>query len=280
MKKILVPTDFSLQALHAWKFAQELARLTSATIQVLHVVEFPVGSAMDPVGLSLPTHLDADLLNLLKENASKRMNKFIKDAAPDVQVEAHIDVGNPYITINETLSKHDISLVVMGTKGASGLKEFFIGSNAERVVRMARCPVITLHDALSVKDIKKIVFATNFEDPSSQLIDKLTQLQNIFDATLHLVRVNTPNNFERDRIALKLLEQTAVKYGLKNFTVNIYNDLYEDQGILAFAQDINADMIALGTHGRTGINHLISGSIAEDVVNHAIHPIWTYHIAK
>lgn len=280
MKKILVPVDFSRQAAYALEFAIDLAGKVKAQIRVLHVVEFPVGTTMDPIGLPVPTQVDADFLDVLKENAKKRMASFIKNAPKGVKVESKVDVGNPHINITEYITEEDIDLVVMGTKGASGLKEFFIGSNAEKVVRLAKCPVITMHEKLKVNDIKDIVFATNFEDPSEELITELKRLQEILHAKLHLLRVNTPNNFERDRVARPALENTAKRYMLKDYTINIYNDVYEDQGILTFAQHIGADMIALGTHGRTGIGHLISGSIAEDVVNHATQPIWTYHIPK
>ena len=67
---------------------------------------------------------------------------------------------------------------------------------------------------------------------------------------------------------------------MNNYTLNIFNDTYEESGVISFAQMIKADMIAMGTHGRKGINHIISGSLAEDVVNHIDCPIWTYTIKK
>lgn len=280
MKNILVPVDFSSLAAFALEFALELAEKAQAKIKVLHVVEFPVGGAVDPIGLPIPTQMDAEFLGILKENAEKRMVKFLKNVKQPAHVETVIEVGNPYINITDYIKDENIDLVVMGTKGASGFREFFIGSNAEKVVRMSKCPVITMHEKVKFSTIKNIAFATNFDDPSEELITELKRLQEIFQAKLHLVRINTPNNFERDRIARPALQRTAERYMLKDYTINIYNDIYEDQGILSFTQDIGADMVALGTHGRTGIGHLISGSIAEDVVNHATQPIWTYHLPR
>ena len=65
---------------------------------------------------------------------------------------------------------------------------------------------------------------------------------------------------------------------MKNYTINIYSDKVEEDGIIFYAQDINADLIALATHGRSGLLHLLSGSIAEDVVNHAKRPVWTFRL--
>lgn len=278
MVKILVPVDFSKEALDALQFAVGLTSAKSAKIEVIHVVEYPVGAAMDPVGMAVPSPYDPEFVDLLRENAEKRMNEFLGQFKSAISYT--IEVGNPFFEITEKLSKIDADLVVMGTKGATGFKEFFIGSNAEKVVRKASCPVITLAQPTRCEDIQDIVFATNITDVSEGLVMNVKQLQDIFNAKIHLVRINTPNNFERDELAEKALEDLAERFMFKDYTVNIYNDVYEDQGILSFAKKINAHMIAMGTHGRTGLKHLLTGSLAEDVVNHAKRPIWTYQITK
>lgn len=77
---------------------------------------------------------------------------------------------------------------------------------------------------------------------------------------------------------MKLIKEFVRFNELQNYTINIYNDKVEEDGIIYFAQDIEADLIALATHGRTGLLHLLSGSIAEDVVNHAKRPVWTFRL--
>ena len=278
MMNILVPVDFSKEAGYALGFALSIARQKKADVEALHVVEYPVGATIDPVGMAVPTPYDPEFIELLKTNASKRMKEFLKDF--DEEVEYSISVGNPYIDIAEKIVEMDADIVIMGTKGASGLKEFFIGSNAEKIVRSATCPVITLSQSADVKDIKDIAFATNIVDVSDELVTRVKQLQDMFGSKVHLVRINTPNNFERDQIIEKGLEEMAKRFMLKDYTINIYNDVYEDQGILSFAGKINANMVAMGTHGRKGLAHLFAGSLAEDVVNHAKKPIWTCQMPK
>ena len=95
-----------------------------------------------------------------------------------------------------------------------------------------------------------------------------------------MVWVNTPNNFERDKLTKIRMRQFIEKHKIQNCTVNIYSDITEEDGIISFAEDKNADMIAMITHGRTGFAHLIAGSIAEDVVNHTKRPVLTYSITK
>jgi nucleotide-binding universal stress UspA family protein len=173
-----------------------------------------------------------------------------------------------------------VELVIMGTKGSGGLEGALIGSNTEKVVRNAKCPVLTLKNAVVPANIKDIVFATNLTEDQEELIIELKKLQKLFGARLHIVKINTPNHFEPERNIRVQLNEFVTKYAIENYTLNIYSHTHEEDGIIYFAEDINADLIALGTHGRTGILHLLSGSIAEDVVNHAKRPVWTCRLKR
>jgi len=88
--------------------------------------------------------------------------------------------------------------------------------------------------------------------------------------------VNTPGDFQRDYVVKEYMEKFAKKLGLKNYTINIFNDITEEDGIIYFAESIDADLIAMATHGRTGFAHVLAGSIAEDVVGHAKRPVLTF----
>jgi hypothetical protein len=103
-------------------------------------------------------------------------------------------------------------------------------------------------------------------------------LQNFFDAKLHLVFINTPAFFRRDTDTVPQLEKFAKRFMLKNYTLNVFNDMTEEDGIINFSKMQQADMVAMRTHGRKGLAHLGFGSIAEDVVNHIDCPIWTMKV--
>jgi nucleotide-binding universal stress UspA family protein len=98
----------------------------------------------------------------------------------------------------------------------------------------------------------------------------------MYDSTIHLVRINTPGNFQRDAVVKKYMEDFAKKLQLKNYTINVFNDLSEEEGIAYFAESIDADLIAMATHGRTGFAHVLAGSIAEEVVSHSKRPVLTF----
>jgi hypothetical protein len=143
---------------------------------------------------------------------------------------------------------------------------------------MQECPVLTVKSEINIEAVNNIAFATSFKDEDSHVAEELMKLQQIFNAKLHLVRVNTPNNFETSRKLMERAKYFVKENNISNYTINIYNDKVEEDGIIFFAQDIEADLIAIATHGHTGLVHLLSGSIAEDVVNHAQRPVWTFRL--
>ncbi|MGK7397940.1 MAG: universal stress protein [Candidatus Cyclobacteriaceae bacterium M3_2C_046] len=286
MKKILVPTDFSEQANHALSLAHQIARLSQAEIILLNVLDIPGGSGFVPGGStfnvmgSAPTYGD-DMNNVfvvqLHNRTKQQLEEIVNDSKyQDVNINYKIQIGDPYHNISEEIVENQVNLVIMGTKGSSGVEEVLIGSNTEKVVRLAKCPVLTVKKHVEAEKIKNIIFASNFKEDQENVVNELLKLQQLFKAKLHLVKINTPNNFETSRQIRKEIESFVNKFNIKDYTVNNYCDSLEEDGIIYFAEDINADLIALATHGRTGFMHLLSGSIAEDVVNHSKRPVWTY----
>ena len=286
MKKILVPTDFSEQADNAMNMACQIAKKNGAEVYALHIldisgyIDYAADSSYSMMGSPPSLVLDEKFMNDLQEGAQEKMEHFIdKYRSNEINIQQKIEFGNAYLFITEEVKNEDIDLIVMGSKGVEdGVEEFFVGSNTEKVVRHAKCPVITVKNRVQLDQIKNIVFASGFTEKESHVSVELKKIQEVFDATLHLVRINTPNNFETTRKAQSLIEQFAKSNELRQYTINFYDDLVEEDGIIYFAQDIEADMIALATHGRSGLMHLLSGSIAEDVVNHAKRPVWTFRL--
>ncbi|MEM7110401.1 MAG: universal stress protein, partial [Bacteroidota bacterium] len=102
-----------------------------------------------------------------------------------------------------------------------------------------------------------------------------------FDATLHVVKINTRKNFQNEISMDKNLESFAKRFDLKNYTLDTYSHEDEEYGIVYFADKMEADLIALGINEKSGIRRLISGgSIAEDVTEHTFRPVLTYQFSK
>ncbi len=275
MKTILVPCDFSKQAVNAFRFALDIARQSGGEVHLTHVIELPVmhDSVLMPV-----MSFEEVLLKELRDKSQVEYAKLIKKYADSKdKVKTTTQFGAPSRMILSYIEENKIDLVIMGTKGASGVKEYVIGSNAEKVVRNSPVPVIAVKSYPKLNTIKDIVLPNTLHtEIQEDLLMKVKAMQNFFKANLHIVWVNTPSNFTRDITTNKRLQDFAKRFLFKNYSVHVFNDLYEEDGIINFAHSIKADMIAMGTHGRKGLAHVLSGSVAEDVVNHIDIPIWTY----
>jgi nucleotide-binding universal stress UspA family protein len=277
MKNILVPCDFSEPAIHAFRFALDIAVRAKSDVRLYHVIELP--AIHDPIIMPVVT-LEQEFLKELKEKALVRLNGLISQFGEPASVKATavVDFGSPARMMTEFADKESIDLIAIGSHGASGVKEYFIGSNAEKIVRRSSIPVLVIK-SYEGKPIRNIVFPNSLEtEKQEDLIAKVKELRSFFSANLHILYVNTPTHFTADNITCSRLEAFAKKFGFTDYTLNVYNYPYEDSGIIQFAHKINADLVAMGTHGRRGIAHFVSGSLAEDIVNHAQCPIWTYGI--
>lgn len=273
MKSILVPCDFSPESREAYQFALQLATRTGGTVHVLKAVDLPVmyESALG----AAPYYFDPNLIKELKEDARSQYEKLKAQYPTSVRTEFFVQEGPVTPTIRQFIKDKSIELVVMGTRGASGLEEYLIGSNTEKIVRFSPVPVFAIRKNVPLDSIKNIVVPTTFEaDP--ELMKRVRALQNFFQAKLHLLMINTPYNLERRADEKERLTAFANQHQLTNFTVNTRDEFREPSGILNFTSEIKADCIAMGTHGRRGLSHLFAGSIAEQVVNRVDCPIWTF----
>ncbi len=277
MKRILVPCDFSDPAVQAFKFAVDIAKESRGEVILLNVVELPVmhESVLMPT-LSFEEAFIKDMKAHAEKNFAKMKDKWAKEGP---KVTSFVEFGGATPTIRDFVKDNKIDLLVMGTHGASGLKEFFVGSNTEKIVRTSEVPVIAIKGQVKMSSIKNIVFPNTFGMEQEELTLKVKALQNFFKATLHVLYVNTPSSFRRDIEVKKEMKAFAKRFMLKDYTLTIFNDYSEEEGLRNFVTDTKADMVAMSTHGRRGINHLMSGSIAEDVVNHLTCPIWTCKIS-
>jgi len=276
MKKILVPTDFSPQAENALKVAVEMARRFDSEIFLLHMLELPLVNTNSVIGNS--TNELPEALFFMKL-AKKRFKELMsQDYLKGIKVHETVEFHQAFEGIMEISQKYSCDIIIMGSHGATGLKEIFIGSNAEKVVRNSTIPVMIIKNDRPDFEVNNLVFATDCNLENKHTLSKVKKFAEKIDATLHLVYINTANNFVIEEEAHKELEDFVKGEDLKNYTLNIYNDVTVEKGILNFATSINAELIGISTHGRKGLDHFFNGSISEDLVNHANIPMVTFKI--
>jgi nucleotide-binding universal stress UspA family protein len=278
MKKILVPVDFSKTSTTAFEVAYDIAKKDGSDIIALHIVEEATPESYRISGEWQKGDWQDRLFTYkLLEKAKKQLETFVQTPKyNDVKITGELRLGNAFHGMNSIITEHKVDLVVMGTRGHTKLEEMVIGTNTEKVVRHSHCPVLTVHKKPATTEFKNIVYATAMSKDEEVFSRIVKRAQSLYNSTIHLVRINTPGDFQRDHIVKDYMNKFAKSLGLKNYTINVYNDIAEEEGIIYFADSIDADLIAMATHGRTGFAHVMAGSIAEDVVGHAKRPVLTF----
>ncbi|MCG8344851.1 MAG: universal stress protein [Chlorobiales bacterium] len=274
MKKILVPTDFSDQASYAFEVALSIARKSGAMLHLYHVIEIPDY----PEITDIIAYRTLGSTNVLEEIEKKLAQTAEWEECRDIEIAYSVDFDTPYEKIARKADDEQFDLIVIGSHGRQGIDRILVGSTAEKVIQHAPCLVLTIKEPVSWFAPSNIVFGSNFYGEIAEGFSSLQQFADLYDATLHLLKINTRSHFETTRFSRQLMESFAEEQKLSNYTINVYNDDSEEEGILHFARDMKADVICVPTHGKTGFAHLITGSIAESVSEHAYRPVLTYKI--
>jgi nucleotide-binding universal stress UspA family protein len=284
--RILLATDCSREAARAQDAALFWARACHAGLDVLAVLEAPPG--MDPDYQVNQLYLDQ-----LQKEAGRAVDRVISEASGcGVGARASILRGMPVQQINETAKELKSDLVVMGTRGRTGLAHILLGSTAEGVVRGAPCPVLTVRsvgaDEQPVR-VTRIVVPVDFSDCSLEAMEYAVQAARQFAAAVTILHVIEPASYGLDFTINHAgdAEKAAAALGRR---LDEFVTLCKGQGIEAerrlrsgapgavipsVAQESGADLIVMGTHGRRGFSHLVSGSVAEAVLRHAPCPVLT-----
>lgn len=275
MKNILVPTDFSDQAEKALKVAAQLARKFNGEIYLLHMLELPL-QLIDPVQGS--SHNLPEAIFFMKL-AHQRFTKIMREPyLKGIKVHETVEFHRAFEGIMEIGKAKKCDLIVMGSHGVSGFQEMFIGSNTEKVVRHSEIPVLVIKNEIPEFNIDHFVFATDANPEHKHTLKKALKFAKTINAKLHLLFVNTPNNFITSEEAYERMDNFIDADKSGNYEVHIYNDISVEKGILNFAEKVNAGLIGISTHGRKGLAHFFNGSISEDLVNHANRPVVTFKI--
>ncbi|MFC2355035.1 MAG: universal stress protein, partial [Capnocytophaga ochracea] len=262
----------SIASLHV---AINLAKQHNAKVYVLHAIELPI-RLMTESQVSVPEAMY--FLNLTKQ----RFNDLKKEIDTTVEVIDLVETAPLPEAVEEVVKKYHIDLVFMGSNGASGAKELFIGSNAEKVVRSASVPVLVIKNPHEKLKIKHMMFGCDFSKRFLKPFEKALKLAKVFGAKVDLVYVNTPYQFLTTSEINKRMEEflKEAEHSHQHFETHVYNDIRVETGILNYVKENNIDLICMFPNGRKGIAHFFNGSISSDLVNHSSTPVLTIKLEK
>lgn len=274
MKRILVPTDFSDHAEDALKVASKIAKKNNCEIFLLHMLELP-SQMSDAVtgGSSIP-----EVMIFIRKAKETLQNLKERPFLDGITVHESVQFEKASDGIFAFTKKNKVDLIIMGSHGHSALDEILIGSNTEKVVRLSDVPVLVIKKDFDKFDAMNMVFASDFSQEIRKPFKKMVEFAKIFNANLFLVMICTPNSFKTTIAAERTMSDFIADYDIENYSIHIFNDSNIEKGILNFSNTINADLIGLCTHGRTGLAHFFNRSVSEDLVNHTIKPVITFKI--
>jgi len=292
IKTILVPTDFSEHADKALESAEILAKPLGAQIHLLHVVHLPV-QAVTPEMAVVPVGFWQDL----REHAERKTAELKKKVeAQGLRCTTEIVEDVPGFAIAAAAKRANADLIVMGSRGLTGVKHALLGSVAERTVRTAACPVLTVkQDGGGALRLRTILVPMDFSDSAHRALDLAKELAKSGPAHLILVHAYyVPVELEQYLIqkgdpVLERLSASVTKdlekilTGLQDAGLSseyITGNGAPERLIIELAKSKHADLIAMGTHGRRGLSHLLLGSVAERVVRTAECPVLTVREEK
>ncbi len=275
MRKILVPTDFSDCAGYATDAAMDLAQHLFAEVHFLTRVPVSVGwdGFKDENEVAFPESFNR--MTEAKNKFEELKKKYASRSVIMRMVYAHqnlVDSIVGYVELN------NVDLVVMGSRGSDGLNELIIGSNTQKVVRFAPCPVLVVKDKMKLPEMKRIVFASDFSGDIRFPFEKLVALARYTRPTIHLLAVGTPPTFDLPNKVeegnMQIFKQVCESQGVA-CSIHTFNDIDVERGISRFAEEIGADSVAITTTGKGLFRRMMAGSISEALVNHLNIPVIT-----
>lgn len=278
IKKILVPVDFSEISIHALDKAIIIARKINASITLLHVAEtYKFNTALK----------DYPKMNdIIRKGIEAELDKLISNKnIGELKINKVHGEGKIYSKINETASKGKYDLIVMGTHGISGVKDFkkfLLGSNAYRVVHSAPCPVITIKAKKNVAGFKNILLPLDTTKKTETKVGFAAMLAKIFDAKVHIVTVSTfLDEFATDISTLKF-KLTEVEKFLTASKIPCTTKMIKDdnipEAIMDYGKKINADLIAIVV--KQQLDEIIIGSNARKIITSSAIPVLSVVLDK
>ena len=210
--------------------------------------------------------------------AKDKLNKLVKKAN-DAGVEAK-EILNYNLGVSDLcdyIEQHNYDLVLIGSHGISDFSEVMLGSNAQRLLRNAKVPLLVLK-AKNKSDYKKLLFASNFEEEAKNAFKKALDFAKLNQSDVHLLYVNVPYHFEDTSTTMARMKKfEKISDGLVKGK-HIYNSHGEEKGILEFSEENNIDIISLTTHGKSGFMRMLAPSIAESLANHSGVPVLSINV--
>jgi nucleotide-binding universal stress UspA family protein len=272
--RILIPTDFSDQATYAWHMVESWKENLPMEVHFLHVIDAPDTVSLDSNGaIQTCGDIDARSLEVKRQEAMEKLRPFQqKDAQVKVLPGKLTDVILHYST------EIKADLIVMGSKGAHGLKEVIAGSELQQVARRSLIPVLSMKcDRMEFKPAS-ILLVHDFSDQQNSDFRLLKAMRQAFSAEIHLLQFLNEGEWQEKTKWEGRMRAYAEQNQLGVVVPHLYRELDVETGVEHFIQEQDFDLICIGTHGRSAWSRMFRSSPTERLLNHLHKPILSFHL--
>ncbi|WP_373522782.1 universal stress protein [Aquiflexum sp.] len=247
MKRIIVPIDFSTYSDNAFLSALKIAQKSNSSITLINVVS----TELDWKNLSKERKNQNQSILDMEAEAKDKLRTFILDHKLNtVPVEAVVEVGVPHEEIVDIAKKHAANLIVIGSYGIGHTNEKFVGSNLQKVLRNADCPVLAVKKAMNGNDLRKMAFASKFNEDSRPAFMKMKPILKDFQTSIHFLYINTPSDFINSGAAERKMDIYAK--GLEDHVIHkhVYSHKEAENGIVEFTKKNKIGFIGIASNNR------------------------------
>ena len=271
MKKILFPTDFSEASINAFIYALKLADSIKGEIITLHVYDLPQVGYSNVPGVLNEIY---DLIELGNFENYKDQVPFLRRIAEQnnmehIKISNVLDYGNLINKIVKIVNDENIDFVVMGTKGATSLKETFLGTATTKVMNATKAIVFAIPENCEYKQIKKILFLTKYNFEDIEVLKKVIEFATVFEAHIDCLHVKSPH--QKDNDAFKEEWQKIAKD--QDITLHTISNNDVEGIILEFIDLNKIDMITMHVYHKNFFKKLFQISLSKKLAFHINIPI-------
>lgn len=269
--KILVPTDFSQPSKVGVIYAAKLAKELDAELILFHMVHIEIPPMAHVVPIS--ENIENNVLESLTESGDL-LQKEVRTAVKGVKVTFQAVKGFPLEDAIQTYAEsNEIDLIIIGTKGASGIEKVIFGSNAVSVINKSSIPVISVPEESEFSPWKHIVYATDTHHIKSEL-KKIIPFAKFFDASIDIFHV-LPSKAEKEIDAKKIKDYLIENYHYKKITFTIVHSDEIVESIDEFVDKKKGDLLAIFTHEFSFFEKIFKRSVCREIAFHGSIPLLT-----
>jgi nucleotide-binding universal stress UspA family protein len=276
MVNILVPTDFSDLSKVAVQYAVKIANKLGGNVTMLHVVN--IQQTVRATMKMKVRSLERDLITHAKEDLENLLNEVSQHVETRQPIKYKVVRGASFNeSVRRAAKRLRTGLIVMGTRGASGLKKAIMGSNTASIIEISHVPVLAVPEKASFKSFRNVIYATDLKHLEKEL-NVLVPYVEPFGSTIHVLHI-LKNGKDMEEIEERI-EKAVQKTGYKKFVTLVTVDPDIDGAIDQYSAVCKADLLAMFTHELSFYEKLFDKSITRKMAFHSKTPLLAFKQKK